>query len=98
VVELNTSIARVQQLQADYRDDQLTLRAQARRPGVRHWWGRRSLHGQHGAYCYLCDEHISTWSSRWPITVQAQVRIELHRQEHIRGELDAAPLKEASET
>lgn len=36
------SVARSQQLVSDDGDDQLTMRARIRRPGVKHWWGRQS--------------------------------------------------------
>lgn len=47
-----------------------------------------------GAWCYLCDRPIATWSSRWPPTEQAKARIALHRTLHIQERLDAPPTAE----
>lgn len=42
-----------------------------------------------GAWCYLCDRPITTWSSRWPVPEVAGARIAEHRNHHIQGRLDA---------
>lgn len=75
--------ARLQQMRSGPEDDRLTQRAQLRRPGVKHWWGRRSYRAGAFALCYLCDETITTWSGRWPITVSAQLLIDVHRGRHL---------------
>jgi hypothetical protein len=75
-------------------DDQLTLKARARRGRVKHWWGRRTRDGHTGAWCYLCDAPITTWSGRWPMTEQARIAIGLHRIDHIQGRLDTSSTKE----
>lgn len=43
-----------------------------------------------GAWCYLCQAPIATWSSKWQITEQAKAQISLHRQQHLDGTLDSA--------
>jgi len=82
--------ARGQQLGSNELDDQLTIRARAARPKVRHWWGRRWHEGANGALCYLCGSMIATWSRRWPITETAMAQIALHRQQHLQASLDDA--------
>ena len=67
----------------------LTELARQKHPRVRGWWGRRWLDGTNGARCYICDEFIATWSSRWPMTAGAKSKIAVHRQMHIRQSLDA---------
>lgn len=49
-----------------------------------------------GAWCYLCDRPIATWSSRWPVTEQAKALICLHRMSHIQERLDALLTLEAT--
>ncbi len=71
-------------------DRALTQEAWRKHPRARNWWGRRTLEGKHGARCYLCDEFIATWSSRWPITERAQFKIAVHRESHIRELLDGS--------
>jgi len=44
-----------------------------------------------GAWCYVCEKPIATWSSRWPMTEQAKAAVELHRLQHIQGRLDFPP-------
>lgn len=44
-----------------------------------------------GAWCYLCDRAITTWSGRWPMTVDAKLAVQRHRAEHIQGRLDTSP-------
>lgn len=107
------SKARELQLGSNGNDDDLTHLARARRPKVRHWWGRRSwsepadqqdseaagiegggpakVRRLSGAWCYVCDSPIVTWSSRWPITEQARAAIAAHRSAHIQGQLDLPP-------
>jgi len=79
--------ARDLQLVADDQDDQLTAMAQARRPGVKHWWGRRQEPGWNGAVCYLCDGRIASWPSRWPMTEDAITAVHHHRRHHIHVDL-----------
>lgn len=58
-----------------------------RRPGVdREDWVART-----GAWCYLCEEPIATWSSRWPATARARLVVEAHRSQHLQGQLDLRP-------
>lgn len=80
--------ARDHQRHSDDRDTQLTRQARRRRPRISHWWGRRWFDHKNGAWCYLCDEFIATWSRRWPITEQARWEIDWHREQHLRGLLD----------
>lgn len=72
--------------------------------GVRSWWVDLAGRGvsftppdaeddspivpRRGAWCYLCDSPIVTWSSRWPVTEIALMAIRRHRSEHIQGRLD----------
>ena len=44
-------------------DYQLAARASMIRPGVRWWWGERSVGPEHGARCYLCGLDIAVWAS-----------------------------------
>jgi hypothetical protein len=87
---VTVSVARSQQVEADDRDTQLTRIARSHRPGARHWWGRRRTQTGAGAHCYICDDIIAAWSSRWPITEGARLRIALHRELHIKALLDGA--------
>lgn len=47
-----------------------------------------------GAWCYVCEAPIATWSSRYPVTEQALAAIRLHRTNHLQGRLDALPAEE----
>lgn len=69
-------------------DDELLLAAKRRHPKVRWWWGRRYRDRINGAWCYLCDCHVATWSRRWPITETARLQIAAHRTDHLQGRLD----------
>jgi len=77
-------------------DELLVLAARARESRRRWWWGSRYKDRRRGAWCYLCDRWIATWSSRWPITTQAIIEIRLHRTEHVQGRLDT-PAQESTE-
>lgn len=44
-----------------------------------------------GAWCYLCNAPIATWSSRWQVTETARLAVLAHRIEHIQGRLDMPP-------
>ncbi len=74
-------------------DTQLAGVARLAHPRIHNWWGRRYLGGTNGAWCYLCDAHIATWSRRWPITAQARAKIAVHRRKHMLEHLDAPALK-----
>ncbi len=65
------SLARRHQLHSGPEDDRLLLVARTHHPRARHWWGRRTTETGAGAHCYLCDDIIAAWSSRWPITERA---------------------------
>jgi hypothetical protein len=86
-------LAQRQQHVFDRRDAELTRRARRRRPRIKHWWGRRWQGRQNGAYCYLCNDFIATWSSRWPITEQARQLIAWHREDHLLRRLDGREIK-----
>ena len=75
--------------------------------GIRKWWvpddptdpspfavpnrdGVMSVQ-RNGAWCYLCDNEICHWSSRWPVTASALQALKEHRNQHIQGRLEAAP-------
>ena len=89
--------ARLLQVRRGPEDDRITQWARLRRPGVVHWWGRRSSETGAVALCYLCDVTIATWSGRWPITVTAQLLIDAHRALHL-AEFPRQPgAQEASE-
>ena len=47
-----------------------------------------------GAWCYVCDSPITTWSSRYPVTEQALGAIRLHRTQHLQQRLDALTTEE----
>ena len=72
-------------------DAVLTGEARDRNPRVRWWWGRRWRQGRNGAWCYLCDEFIAGWSSKWPITLGAVRTINRHRRDHLQLTLDSRP-------
>lgn len=72
------------QLRSDPSDDQLTALARQRNARRRHWWGRRTRDGHTGAWCYLCDQFVATWSGRWPQTESARLAIGAHRRLHLR--------------
>lgn len=72
-------------------DGPLVLAARIVEPRRRWWWGSRYLQGKRGAWCYVCNEFITTWSGRWPITVTAQLEIRAHRTAHVQGRLDTPP-------
>jgi hypothetical protein len=67
--------------QPDVLAGDFTLREQARlrHPAVLWWWGDRTVGERHGAYCYLCDDFIVTYDSRWPMTREAERAILEHR-------------------
>lgn len=90
---MNAPRAREQQIDSDERDTRLTALACEGRPTVQHWWGRRTHQGRHGAFCYICNDIVATWSSRWPITERAKYKLHAHRAIHIRELLDGSHLK-----
>lgn len=45
----------------------------------------------YGAWCYLCERYISTWSSRHPMPDRATMAIGEHRMAHLQGRLDTTP-------
>ena len=49
-----------------------------------------------GAWCYVCNTPIVTWSSRWPVPEIAVAAIAAHRTEHLQGTLDV-PAPETEE-
>lgn len=50
---------------------------------------------QFGAWCYVCNQPIVTWSSRWPMTQAAKAAIGRHRLSHLQGALDAPATQES---
>lgn len=80
--------------------------------GIRRWWvndrdqvsgldNRHSAYAdanraQTGAWCYVCQAPIATWSSRWGITVTAKLAVQRHRTEHIQGRLDTPRIRETA--
>jgi len=44
----------------------------------------------HGAWCYICNLPIATWSSKYPMTEAARAAVQNHRTDHIQGRLDTA--------
>ena len=58
-------------------------RAQRRHPGVRWWWNQRTVEHVHGAWCYLCDQHVATWARRFPVTNAAVKEVVAHRAWHL---------------
>lgn len=72
-------------------DALLVVRARAGNPRRRWWWGIRTRDGRSGAWCYLCDRFVATWSGRWPATVTASLEIAAHRTDHIQGTLPTVP-------
>lgn len=52
---------------------------------------------RNGAWCYLCDKAITSWSSSWPITEQAKAAIAAHRSEHIQRRLDTPAARNGEE-
>ncbi len=75
--------ARELQPEADERDDALTTLARQSVIGVRHWWGRRWLAGQNGAWCYLCQGMICSWPRNQPMPEIARAVVHDHRMWHI---------------
>ena len=61
----------------------LTEQAQKAHPGVRWWWNQRLVGHVHGAWCYLCECHISTWARRWPMPQRAVEEVMAHRRGHL---------------
>lgn len=84
-------VARRQQLVWGRHDVQLTRLARQHTPGISNWWGRRFKHGRNGAWCYICEHFVATWSSRSPITVEARQVLHEHRVWHIGRLLDGRP-------
>jgi hypothetical protein len=56
------------------------------------------LASRHGAWCYLCAEPITSWSSSWPMTEGARYVIALHRLGHIRDDLDVVRAESEGKT
>ena len=88
-----TSTGSAQSLQgrSNAADMVLTEEARLNTPRVRWWWGRRWRDGQNGAWCYLCDRMIATWSSKWPMTLTAVRAVNRHRRQHLQLALDSQP-------
>jgi hypothetical protein len=53
--------------------------------------------GRRGAWCYLCDKPIATWSGMWPVPEHAKAAIAVHRSDHIQGRLDTSPTTHGDE-
>lgn len=69
---------------SDYHDFALTNDARNGARPIVWWWGKRRMDGKAGAYCYLCDEWITHWDVRWPMTESAKQVVMEHRRGHIK--------------
>lgn len=72
----------------EWEEDLMRL-ARANHPTVAWWHGRRMTPAAFGAYCYVCNSLIVSWSRRWPITNKAKGEIETHKMFH-RAEMVSA--------
>lgn len=64
-------------------ESELVALAQQGRERVAWWWGARAGRDGFGAWCYLCDRRIVTWSRRWPPTRTAIRAVMEHRTMHL---------------
>lgn len=71
--------------QPERSEDEWTLFDMARvnHPRVIWWWGTKTSPVKFGAYCYLCDDYITTWARTFPITGKAKQAIASHRRNHL---------------
>lgn len=68
-------------------DWSLTERARLIHPTCVWWWGARAIDGTFGAWCYLCERHVTTWHRAFPITQGAITAILTHRDLHLMGRI-----------
>lgn len=65
----------------DWEDD-LVAAGRVGHPTIAWWHGYRMTPVAFGAFCYVCDTLICSWSRRWPITNKAKTAIEDHKMAH----------------
>lgn len=63
----------------------LVDKARVAHPRVIWWWGTKQSPVKFGAYCYLCEDYITTWARTFPITGKAKTEIGYHRAMHLEG-------------
>jgi len=63
-------------------EQELTRRAQSRRPRVKRWYGVRGGGTQKHYECYICDAWVDTWAAKWAIPRHAEQALAEHRHSH----------------
>lgn len=75
--------AALTQLHRDEDEWRLCAVARVTHPRVIWWHGTKQSPVKFGAYCYLCEDYITTWARTFPITGKAKVEIDHHRRWHL---------------
>lgn len=75
--------AALNQNDVDEREWLLVDRAHTEHPRVIWWHGTKAAPRKFGAYCYLCEDYITTWARNFPITGKAKDAIARHRDWHL---------------